>query len=403
MMEQAYCEKCHTTMSINNFYKLKDGTPAKLCKKCLTMHIDNFDPETFLWVLELLDLPYVPVEWNKIRDKAFVEFQKNPKKIINGMTVLGKYISLMKLKQWKGYGWADTEKIQNLQKERTEAYIEAHPEVEQQEQELKEKYEAGLISEAQYKTLISTETQKEELESNPSYLEALMNSANGGMYGVPQDQQFIQEDELPNPAEELTQEDKVYLAMKWGRYWQPNEWITLEQTYNEYMESFDVQDADTRNNILLICQTYLKMTQALQSGDYSSYTSLNRTYESLRKTAKLTAAQNKEAKENFVDCIGNMVVLCEKEGFIPRYDTSSAQDKIDKALQDMNNFTQTFAKQNLGLSQQIEMYLKRIEIQNQKNQEDDEKEYSSEDFVEYYDSIEQESALDEAIQEGEFL
>ena len=399
MAETAYCEKCNKTMSVDKFYKLKDGTPARLCKQCLTMHIDNFDPETFVWILELLDLPYVPEEWNKKRDAAFA---KDPGKM-TGMSVLGKYISVMKLKQWKDYGWADTERIQNEQAEKARAYQEKHPELVDRAQELKEKYEAGQISEAQYKTLISTETQKEEMETNPSYIAALMNSANGGIYGVPQGQQFMQEEELPDPAADLTQEDKVYLAMKWGRYWQPNEWIELEQTYNEYMESFDVQDADTRNNILLICQTYLKMKQALQSGDYSSYGQLNRAYESLRKTAKLTAAQNKEAKENFVDCIGNMVVLCEKEGFIPRYDTSSPQDKIDKALQDMNNFTQTFAKQNLGLSQQIEMYLKRIEIQNQQSQEEDEKEYNEEDFVEYYDTIEEESALDQAIEEGEFL
>ena len=399
MAETAYCEKCHTTMNITNFYKLKDGTPARLCKKCLTMHIDNFDPDTFLWILELLDLPYVPEEWNKKRDAAFA---KDPTKV-TGMSVLGKYISTMKLKQWKDYTWADTERIQNEQAERARAYEEKHPELVDRAQELKEKYEAGQISEAQYKTLVSVETQKEEMDTNPSYIAALMGGANGGIYGVPADQQFIQEEELPDPAADLTQEDKVYLAMKWGRYWQPNEWIELEQTYNEYMESFDVQDADTRNNILLICQTYLKMKQALQSGDYSSYGQLNRAYESLRKTAKLTAAQNKEAKENFVDCIGNMVVLCEKEGFVPRYDTSSPQDKIDKALQDMNNFTQTFAKQNLGLSQQIEMYLKRIEIQNQQSQEDDEKEYSEDDFVEYYDTIEKESALDQAIEEGEFL
>lgn len=400
MTEQAYCEKCRTTMSINNFYKLKDGKPAKLCKKCLTMHIDNFNPETYVWILELLDLPYVPTEWNKKRDQAFA---KDPTKM-TGMSVLGKYISTMKLKQWKEYSWKDSEMLQHEQEMKVQAYEEEkHSDLIDRTQELKEQYEAGLISEAQYKTLISTETQKEDMETNPSYIAALMDAANGGIYGVPQNQQFIQEDELPDPAAELTQEDKVYLAMKWGRYWQPNEWVELEQTYNEYMESFDVQEADTRNNILLICQTYLKMKQALQSGDYSSYTALNRAYESLRKTAKLTAAQNKEAKENFVDCIGNMVVLCEKEGFVPRYDTSSPQDKIDKALQDMNNFTQTFAKQNLGLSQQIEMYLKRIEIQNQQSQEEDEKEYTEADFAEYYDTIEQESAVDRAIEEGEFL
>ena len=35
----------------------------QMCKKCLTMHIDNFDESTYLWLLEKMDVPYVPEEW----------------------------------------------------------------------------------------------------------------------------------------------------------------------------------------------------------------------------------------------------------------------------------------------------------------------------------------------------
>jgi len=37
------------------------------------------------------------------------------------------------------------------------------------------------------------------------------------------------------------------------------------------------------------------------------------------KSGRFTAAQNKEATGEFVDSIGEIVALCEKEGFIPRY------------------------------------------------------------------------------------
>ena len=50
-----------------------------LCKKCLTMHIDNFNPDTFLWILQDMDLPYIPEEWNVLRDRAFA---KNPKECL---------------------------------------------------------------------------------------------------------------------------------------------------------------------------------------------------------------------------------------------------------------------------------------------------------------------------------
>lgn len=43
-----YCQKCGRTMDGNQFFTYKNGEKTELCKKCLTMHIDNFDPETFL-------------------------------------------------------------------------------------------------------------------------------------------------------------------------------------------------------------------------------------------------------------------------------------------------------------------------------------------------------------------
>lgn len=81
-------------MDEGQFYTYKDGRKTELCKKCLTAHIDNFNPETFTWILEKLDFPYVPSEWNSLRDKAFA---KNPK--LNGMSVFGKYVSKMRLNQ----------------------------------------------------------------------------------------------------------------------------------------------------------------------------------------------------------------------------------------------------------------------------------------------------------------
>ena len=70
---------------------------------------------------------------------------------------------------------------------------------------------------------------------------------------------FISEDELPNPASELTDEDKIYLAMKWGRTYRPEDWVALEKNYNEMMDSFDIDDADTKNTLILLCKINLKM------------------------------------------------------------------------------------------------------------------------------------------------
>ena len=41
------------------------------------MHIDMFDPSTFVWILEKLDMPYIENEWNVLRDR---EYAANPYK-----------------------------------------------------------------------------------------------------------------------------------------------------------------------------------------------------------------------------------------------------------------------------------------------------------------------------------
>jgi hypothetical protein len=97
-------------MDEGQFYTYHDGTKTELCKKCMTLHINNFDESTFVWLLEKMDVPYVPGEWNRLRDNAMAKANDDPRKL-NGMSVFGKYLSKMKLKQFKDCRWADTERL----------------------------------------------------------------------------------------------------------------------------------------------------------------------------------------------------------------------------------------------------------------------------------------------------
>ena len=383
------CQKCGKTMKIDQFYQRKDGSKMDLCKKCLTMHIDNFNPETFLWILEDMDIPYVPVEWNVLRDRAFA---KNPN--LNGMSVFGKYLSKMKLKQWKDYGWADSEKLQAINEERNKIVAMQRQEY---EDNLKKQLESGDISEAQYKTLVSTSTQNQE----QMYIESDVDSDYENPYG--DGSAFIPEEDLIDVGEKLTKEDKIYLAMKWGRLYKPIEWVELEKTYKEMMESFDIQDADTRNTLVTICKTYLKMNQAIDQGDVEGFQKFSKVYNELRKSAKFTAAQNKEQKEDFVDSVGELITLCERDGFIPRFTTDIPQDKVDATLKDMNEYVRKLVTQDLGFGQQIEDAIKKIQIQ-QAMQEDVETgntEVEDEDFEEFYEEISAQKEQDNLLIEEE--
>lgn len=390
------CEKCGKSMDEANFYTYRDGTKTELCKKCLTMHIDNFNSDTFLWLLEKMDVPYIPEEWNALRDKAYA---KDPYKM-NGMSVFGKYLSKMKLKQWKQYTWADTEKLRAQSEAKSKKNAE---EQEKYEKELKEQFERGEINEAQYKTLMSTETQNAEMPAMAPYPPQSVGANNPFI-----ESNFMDESELADPAAELTVDDKIYLAMKWGRLYKPNEWVELEKKYNEMINSFDIQDSDTIGTLILICKTYLKMNQAIDCGDMDGFQKLSRVYDSLRKSAKFTAAQNKESKNDYVDSVGELVAMCEREGFIPRFATDIPQDKVDVTLKDMNAYVRKLVTQDLGFGQQIEDSIKKLQIQKEMREQEDDFDFDDDsaglvdkDYEEFFEEIQEQKDKDMKIMYGE--
>jgi hypothetical protein len=112
-------------MAENQFYKSNNiekypGGKIPICKKCLTMHVDNFNPETYLWILKECDVPYIPEEW----DKLLASYGKDKSKL-TGLTIIGRYLAKMALKQWKDYRWADTEHLRKVADKRLEEAMKA--------------------------------------------------------------------------------------------------------------------------------------------------------------------------------------------------------------------------------------------------------------------------------------
>ena len=396
-MAKKMCAKCQREMQDTNFYTYKSGEKHKFCKACLTMHIDNFNPETFLYILQDLDLPYIPQQWNVLRDRAYA---KNPLKM-NGQSVIGKYISKMKLKQFKKYGWADTEK---LQQERQKRNAVAAQEMRVQEERLKEKFEKGEISEQQYRTLTSTQFQKQHQYVMPiagipaDHFEAAVGADNAF-----KEEDFISEEDLPDFSIELTLEEKQNLALKWGRTYKIRDWIYLQKKYNEMMNSFDIHDADSKNTLTFLCKTLLKMDQAIDCGDVDGYQKLSRVYDSLRKSMHVTAAQNKEDKKDFVDSVGQLVAYCEKHGgAIPRHDISVPIDIIDKIIQDMKDYTKNLIYQDSSLARQIQDYIKQARAASQRKRDREEAkrlgleapQLSDQDILKFKEFLKQEKEKD---------
>lgn len=348
-----YCNTCGRTMNddqfytSNNFQKYPNDGKLNQCKKCLTMHIDNWDAETYLWILEECDVPYIPKEWNGLLAKYGRDKSK-----ITGMTILGRYLSKMKLKQYKDYRWEHTDYLQEL----------ANKEIE--ETMKKSGYDAEEIDKAIRTSIQSVPTPVSEISET----------------GPVQDyfaEQFEQTIEI-----DLTKEEKTYLYLKWGKSYRPEEWIKLEQLYDEMMQSYDIQTAGHIDTLKLICKTSLKANQLIDIGDIEGYQKMSRVYDSLMRSGKFTAAQNKAEQGEYVDSVSELVAVCERDGFIPRYYTDGPQDKVDRIIQDMQDYTRTLITEEMHLGALIEKAVKQIEVDRLRDLENEIDEVDEEEIFE---------------------
>ena len=342
MAESFYCEKCNRTMNADQFYgsnnadKYPEGKLHK-CKKCTTMHVDNFNPDSYLWILQECDVPYVPEEWNKL----LASYGKDRSKL-TGTTIVGRYLSKMKLKQFRDYRWKDTEFLQEVANKRIEETMK------------RQGYEAAEI--AQALATASIPIPQGEIEI-PVYKDT-----NDNPFLSSGDDYFAEQSGGADDfVDDLTEEDRTYLRLKWGKTYKPEEWIRLEQLYEEMMASYDVQGAGHIDTLKLVCKTSLKANQLIDIGDIEGFQKMSKVYDSLMKSGKFTAAQNKAESGEFIDSIGELVALCEREGFIPRYYIDEPNDKVDRTLQDLQSYTRDLINEETNLSAMIEHALREIE------------------------------------------
>jgi hypothetical protein len=168
------------------------------------MHVDNFNPDTYLWILQECDVPYVPEEWNKL----LASYGKDRTKL-TGTTIVGRYLSKMKLKQFRDYRWKDTEFLQEVANKRIEETMK------------RQGYEAAEI--AQALATASVPIPQGEIEI-PVYQEA-----NDNPFLSSGDDYFAEQSGGADDfVDDLTEEDRTYLRLKWGKTYKPEEWIRLE-------------------------------------------------------------------------------------------------------------------------------------------------------------------------------
>lgn len=380
------CDKCGRLLNDTEFYTTKrlDKYPTgklNTCKKDITLMVDNWDPETFKWILEECDVPYVKEVWDAQLDKAL---QSNKK--VTSMSVLGKYLSQMKLIQWKKYHYSDTEKIA--------------------EEMLAKKQEAmkkqGLSDEEIAATL--------SIPKTPEKPKTMVAEEGTPQFSI--EDTYNEEDRTI--LDSLSDEDKLMLRLKWGREYRPEEWVRMEQLYDDMVTSYDVQGAGHKDTLIMICKASLKANQLIDANDIEGFQKMSKVYDSLMKSGNFTAAQNKQDKGDYVDSLGELFALCETQGFIPRYYIEQPNDKVDETLLDTKRYLSTLVENETNLTALVEEAIKANmkEDEAAKNADDDdsgifddiaavEQELSEEDYEEFSNFEDAERDLAAALENEE--
>ena len=353
-----FCEKCHRTLKRSEFYKSNNlekypnGGTIPICKKCATMHVNNWDPSTFLWILQEADVPYIPKEW----DQLLMSYGTDKSKV-TGLTIIGRYIGKMHLNQYKKYRWRDSEALRlKDEKELTEAM----------ERQGKSQTEIDEVLEANRFIIPEGELKEPEIAVAP------MPADNGpeSFISMPVGGNF---EETAISAEELglTEDDVRYLKLRWGRAYKPEEWIYLERFYRNFEETYDIHTAGHKDTLMKLAKVSLKLDQLIDLGDIEGAQKAEKMYDSLMKSGSFTAHQNKEEEKRGIDSLGEVVALCESKGFIPRYYVDSPKDKVDRVLQDLQEYTRSLIMEETNIGDLIDNAVRQIELDKQKEAEAD--------------------------------
>lgn len=270
------------------------------------MTIDDTDPSTFLPILKEINVPYIPSAWRELLVK------KDPK----SPSIIGKYVSKMRLNQYKRYSWADSEE---LTKKETEALLEAVRQKTDNESEAQSEVDNMLNF-----TDIPSQKAPMNVDDGPSM--------SAGMYQLigltPETSKY-----------HLTQKEIDELKVTWGRDYSEDDYMALEQQFHDMQSSYVINDPIAISNAKIICKMTLKMNKFLDIDDVESVSKISRQLDLFIKSANLAPVQQKD-RQSSTFAISQLAFMIEKEGgFIPQWDTSEPMDNIDMILKDMQDYT----------------------------------------------------------------
>lgn len=381
------CDKCGQLRKVEDFYRINHGhyplDRYPTCKRCLTQYVDNKDPQTFLWILKIFDVPFVERVWIKQYNTIFL---KDPGKF-GPMSVLGMYLRIMSMSQYKDFHFSDSDhlneeerkaaRVEEAQRRSEDAYLE------ERERELQTKLKSGEIDQRQYNTLsavisapskaIPSTMSMDDLPELPKASQDVSGSNSENTIPISSTVDTNPLSSLPALGHDMFDESSLREGMSeddikryvrtWGITYKPSEWLKMESLYDEYVSQYEMsidRDQILRN----ICKLTVKMDRALDVDDIHTYKDLSTVFDQMRKSGKFTEAQRKEESKREIDSVGELVAFVEQNSDtpIPRIPVKDCrQDKVDFFIRDMQQYVDHLVRDDLGLSTLIESFIERME------------------------------------------
>ena len=316
-MKRCTCKLCNKTKNITDFYALTRPNPKypdnvlDVCKTCLLQRFNPDDPNTFIPILRELDVAWIPAVYRQT-------YQRIVDNRGSKTTILGRYISRMKLGQYANFTFEGSKEAQAF-------YSSSDP------------YDDPM----QYPGA-SEELGEVSLLASPSAVARL---------NLPRtDEPFLApgaEDSLEPKGPEggavvgdivLTKEEYKYLLLKWGDQFRPEQLLRLERQYLKMLQDFDIRTETQKDYLRKMCVVSLRYDDALTTGISDDARRWSAMYSDLTKQSGFQPIQKNEVKPDYMDSIGALVRMAESKDFIPKWDTSEPRDRLDVILKDYQLF-----------------------------------------------------------------
>ena len=137
----------------------------------------------------------------------------------------------------------------------------------------------------------------------------------------------------------------------------------MERFYRDFEATYDIQTAGHRDTLKKLAKVSLKLDQLIDLGDIEGAQKAEKMYDNLMKSGSFTAHQNKEETSKGIDSVGEIVAICESKDFIPRYYVDGPKDKVDRVIQDLQEYTRSLILEETNIGELIDNAVKQIEIE----------------------------------------